>query len=387
MSFRRITFSNGPDACGCEYSTCTPFNCDSSRLLLLRSNRPSILDHFGLFDGAGAFLEDLSIGASDEPRWHRTKPNILYYHAGSALIEYDAVTGQKTTRRTFTEYVSIYAHGKSDISWDGDHFVFIGTKQDASVEVFVYTISTDTKSQPIPQALPFNSVCLTPDNQVLIFRNTSDPPRPTDGIYLLRPDGGEFQLTKTNEHAGVCTYQGRSKLLWAQDDTINALTMVDVGTAERAVLRSYDWRYAMHITVPINQPWCVPTLDCPTKDLPSIVERVYFDTSIQPELLCADTKTVFNGYQSEVKGAISNVMADGTSKLVGCSNFGLTTDEFYSDVFMLDIPPAVQVGPAQPVQTPIDYSIYAGKSEFVIQPQPKCGTCGSTIAGIIERKL
>lgn len=107
--------------------------------------------------------------------------------------------------------------------------------------------------------------------------------------------------------------------------------MIDVETAKATILHVFDWRYAFHISAPLNSPFCIVSLDCPTKDLPSQVWKVPFDGTLA-ELIC-EPGSVFTGYNSELKAAVS---ADG-SKIVGCSNFGKTTDPNYCDVFMINL--------------------------------------------------
>lgn len=155
---------------GVEYSSVCPFNCDGTRLLLLASNPGSILDHFGLYDGSGQFLRDLPIAASQEPRWDRKNPGTLYFISGNMLMRMeiyllsDPIMSQV---KVFTEYASISGKGESDISVDGDHFVFAGTKADATVEVFIYSLK-DGKGPIFPQTKPIDGLKITATNQIIV---------------------------------------------------------------------------------------------------------------------------------------------------------------------------------------------------------------------------
>src|SRR5262245_36050534 len=112
-----------------EYSTMTPFNSDSTRLVLQHES------YFGLHDGEGNFIKNLpfEINASAEPRWSRREPTLLYYLAGNQLKQHDVSTEVTTVVHTFSEYSRIRGNGESDICFDGDHFVLAGDGR----EVFV----------------------------------------------------------------------------------------------------------------------------------------------------------------------------------------------------------------------------------------------------------
>src|SRR5262245_44830986 len=150
-----------------EYSTMSPFNLDNTYLLLQH------VAYFGLYDGSGTtYLGHLpfEINASSEPRWSRTDPRVLYYRYNNQLKQYNVVTGFRSVVHTFSEYSSISGRGESDISEDGNHFVFVADNRD----VFVYEISTDTKGPVcVPPACPtgalsFDSLQITPNNNVTI---------------------------------------------------------------------------------------------------------------------------------------------------------------------------------------------------------------------------
>jgi hypothetical protein len=112
---------------GTEYPTASAFNSDNSRLLLLHRS------YFALYDGAGRYLADLPVSASSEPRWSRREPNVLYYVAGNKLARLDVTSGVTSLLHSFDEYASISGKGESDISPDGDHFVFAGDGRDVFV--------------------------------------------------------------------------------------------------------------------------------------------------------------------------------------------------------------------------------------------------------------
>jgi len=102
---------------------------------------------------------------AEAPRWSRSDPNVLYFVTGNQLKQYNVATNAISVVHTFAEYSGITGKGKSDISFDGDHFVLVGDNE----YVFVYEISTDSEGPAFDTAgTPFNAVFITPDNNVMI---------------------------------------------------------------------------------------------------------------------------------------------------------------------------------------------------------------------------
>ena len=147
-----------------EYSTMSPFNSDNSRLLLVHQS------YYGLYDGNGSYLRDLplEVNSSSKARWSRKDAKTVYYVHGNQLKSSTPSTGALTIVHTFSEYTSITGKGESDISYDGDHFVFAGNGR----YVFVYTISTHTHTHArarahAPTQDPRRSYCRTHVRQYL----------------------------------------------------------------------------------------------------------------------------------------------------------------------------------------------------------------------------
>src|SRR5262245_43658760 len=146
-----------------EYASMSPFNIDNTRLLLGHSS------YFALYDGAGNFLRNLwpnpcLVGAS-EPRWSKSDPDVLFYIVGNKLMKYNVATSINSTLHTFNEYSAISGKGESDISDDGDHFVFAGDSR----YVFVYEISTDRKLGVLDAGSgKFDDIYITPRNNVIV---------------------------------------------------------------------------------------------------------------------------------------------------------------------------------------------------------------------------
>ena len=95
---------------------------------------------------------------------------------GNQLKSYNVATGVISVVHTFSEYSSISGNGEMDISLDGDHFVFAGNNE----FIFVYQISTDQKFAVFDTgSQPFDSMYITPDNNVIVSWFTSGTARYT----------------------------------------------------------------------------------------------------------------------------------------------------------------------------------------------------------------
>src|SRR5262249_54523327 len=85
--------------------------------------------------------------------------------SGNALKKLDVASGAITQLHAFSEYAAISGRGESDISRDGDHFVFAGDNRD----VFVYEISTDRKGSVLDTSgHAFDQLYITPSNSVAL---------------------------------------------------------------------------------------------------------------------------------------------------------------------------------------------------------------------------
>jgi hypothetical protein len=169
----------GPGPHGNEYSSVNAWSCDSTRMLVLGSALPNILDHFTVLDGDGKIIEELGIAASAEPRWSRTDPNRFYFIRGNALMGFVFGLAPQVAaiyiEHTFAEYASISGKGESDLSPSG-WMVFAGLRPDRVEEVFVFDLNAGTKGPVFLQTVPIDGLKVTSTNQAIVSNQ--------DGIWV-----------------------------------------------------------------------------------------------------------------------------------------------------------------------------------------------------------
>jgi len=232
-----------------EYATMSPFNSDNSRIILVHQS------YFGLYDGSGTYLHDLplEIGASSEPRWSRKDDHTLYYVHGNQFKSYDTTSGAITIVHTFSEYSAISGNGESDISLDGDHFVFAGDAR----YIFIYTISTNTKSAVFDASgHSFDSMYITPKNNVIVSWGPSGTVRFTGQELFDSNMNYVRQISRADGHKDVTTdTNGDEILVWTNSNDPqpicnNGIVKIKLADGSQTCLATLDWSLAVHISAP-----------------------------------------------------------------------------------------------------------------------------------------
>jgi len=133
-------------------------------------------------------------------RWSTTNGNWFYTVAGKRVLKKDisACTAASpcvgsgvvtTVLHTFPSYIFLYIGcGEGDISADGDHLAFVGAISGfcgggagTNLDLFLYTISTDTVGTiKNIGAAPFNNIKVTPNNEILV--GWTDPACPANEV-------------------------------------------------------------------------------------------------------------------------------------------------------------------------------------------------------------
>ena len=324
-----------------EYSTMSPFNSDNSRILLVHQS------YFGLYDGAGVYLRDLSleIGAASEPRWSRKDNHTIYYVRGNQLKTYDVSSGATSVAHTFSEYSAISGKGESDISFDGDRFVFAGDGR----YVFVYQISTDRKSPVFDTGgRGFDSLYITPGNNVTITWNQSGSVRYT-GIEMYDGDMNfRRQLARAGGHMDVTRdTDGSEVLVWTNSNDPqpicnNGIVKIRLADGQQTCLVSFDWSLAVHVSAPDNKGFAYVETYAPGNPTPPSGWMPYTNELLQVKLdgsqvlrLTHYRSRPWNSYNWQPKVSTSR---DG-SRVVYNSNYDLQASAGYpaeySDVYLM----------------------------------------------------
>jgi len=329
-----------------EYPTASPFNRDNSRLILQHAS------YYGLYDGSGAYLRDLpfAVNASTEPRWSRTDPNTLFYVSGNSLMKLDVPSGSPSVVHTFSEYGTISGKGESDISRDGDHFVFAGDDR----FVFVYEISSGAKGQVLDTAgHAFNNLYIASNNSVALGWIASGSGR-YNGVELFdRNMNFQRQLTHAIGHMHLTTdTNGAEVIVWTNSDDAqpiancqNGIVKVRLSDAQQTCLLQLDWSLAVHITAADGNGWAFVETYAPSDPFPQSpawapytneILRVKLDGS-QIERLVHHRSRPHDSYVYQPKATVSR---DG-SKMVFTSNDNLQQilgyPSLYADVYLVNV--------------------------------------------------
>ncbi len=311
---QRLT-NAAPGWIGNEYASINPFNADRTRILLIRGGT------FWLYDVASKSGHDIPILASEEPRWDVHAPDWLYYipqRTRNALVAHNVATGAERVVHVFSEYSSINGKGESDISEDGNHFVFYGTPLTGLPEVFVFELTTVSKSWTFQQATPIDGLKISPDNRIIL----SGPL----GIFVLDPaDRSTRKLCNADGHAAVGRdVDGSEILVWTNSDDptpiacSNGIVKVRLADGRQTCLLSLDWSLAVDIS--LHAGVCLVSTYAPTASGAPYTDqilKVALDGS-PAEILCDHGSRPLNSYNWQPKAALSR---DG-SRFVFSSNMG-----------------------------------------------------------------
>ncbi|MFL6439694.1 MAG: hypothetical protein ACJ71Q_19135 [Terriglobales bacterium] len=177
------------------YSTFTPMNA-SDTMLFINSN-----------DGMWR-IKDLNGNVvvptadtpifSGHPVWDASNGRAFYYTSYNTLFS-GTVSGntiQQAPLHTFSEYSGIISPDSADLSQDGDHIALVGQNADNTMDVFVWSLSQQTKSSVYTTACTINGsvtgasqpgcihkLQLTADN-LLTMEFMYDGTAPENGIRL-----------------------------------------------------------------------------------------------------------------------------------------------------------------------------------------------------------
>jgi len=362
-----------------EYSTMSPFNSDTSRLLLQH------FSYFALYDSNGNFIKDLpfEINASSEPRWSRNNPNIFYFINGNRFKRHDISSGVSTVLHAFSEYSRISGHGESDISFDGDHFVLAGDRN----EIFVYTLSSNRKGPvlDVPGTGGFDNLQITPNNNVLVGWLQAGPNR-FNGYELFDQNMNFIRQAATVlGHSDVARdINGNDVLLWANaaepnapSNCQNGIVKINLVNGQRTCLITFVWSLASHISVADMRDWFIISTYAYNDPGPESSWPMFTNEILQVKLdgtevrrLAHHGSQALNNYYYQPHASVSR---DG-SRLVFASNQGLSSTQGfptdYADTYLLSLS-GFSSGVSAPVIGPIP--ILDPILDPIIDPLPDTG--------------
>ena len=301
---------------------------------------------------------NLSIGSG-------TLPFIsVEYSTMSPLKRLDVSTDAVSVVHTFSEYASISGKGESDISADGNHFVFAGDAR----SVFVYEISTDTKGPVFDTAgRGFDSLYITPNNNVTITWFQPGTARYSGIEFFDRNMTFQRQVARAGGHMDVTSdTNGDEILLWTNsgDPTpicSNAIVKVRLSDAHETCLISLDWSLAVHVSAADSGGWFFMETYAPGDPAPdSAAWKPYTNEILQVKLDGTEVRRLthhrsrpFDGYNYTPRASTSR---DG-SRIIFNSNFGLYgPSTLYTDSYLMVLSASATAVPATPVPIPVPVS-------------------------------
>jgi hypothetical protein len=343
-----------------EYSTMSPFNSDNSKILLVHQS------YFALYDGTGFYIRDLplEISASSEPRWSRKNNHTVYYVRGNQFKTYDTNSGAIAIVHTFSEYSAISGMGESDISYDGDHFVFAGNSR----YVFIYRISTDTKSPVFDTGgTTFDSIYITPLNNVIVSWIQSGTVRYTGQELFDSNMNFLRQVGRADGHKDVTLdTNGSEVLVWTNSNDPqpicnNGIVKILLSSGAETCLATFDWSLAVHISAPDNSGFVYVETYAPSNPNPPAGWVAYTNELLQIKLDGSQVLRVAhhrsrpnptNTYNWQPKMSTSR---DG-SRVVYSSDYDLPgIDGYaaqYSDVYLIIVGSSSSPSPTPPPAPP-----------------------------------
>jgi hypothetical protein len=327
-----------------EYSSMSPFNADSTRLLLIHQS------YFALYDGEGGFLKDLpfEIHAASEPRWSRRDPGLLYYVVANQLKQYDTVRNVSAVVNTFPEYTSIAGMGESDICFDGDHLVLTGDKR----EIFVYELPSRRKGGVLATGgRGFDQIYITPDDHVLVGWEQPGSGR-YSGVELFDRNMNFLRsVARVVGHMDVTRdVDGSEVVVWANAaDPLpvcrNGVVKIRLADAQQTCLLSLDWSLALHVSG-TDRAWVFVETYAPANPDPyggawpaytNEIMQIRVDGS-EVRRLAHHRSRPFDRYNYTPRVSTNR---EGT-RVVFSSNFGLQAvlpyPDTYTDVYLMAIP-------------------------------------------------
>ncbi len=228
-----------------NYSTITPFNADSSRVMLSLTNGSVVI--VDLQGNVVVPLAKMPAMNSPDAPWDPSNPAAFYFTQGNQLFEgtISGSTVQKTLLHTFSGYTSVLAPDQEDLSDDGCKYWLVGTPSTGGSPLgILYNLCTDTIiSQSLvvgvkDSATGWHKIQIFPSGKMLMTWNRNGTTNGTGG-EIYNTDGTLYwHLYNQTGHDDVGTdLAGREVVIGTANgelsinacgDAWKSLTVVDI---------------------------------------------------------------------------------------------------------------------------------------------------------------
>jgi len=177
------------------YSSFTPMNSTDTMLFIISNDG---LWRIKDLDGNIVVPAAKTPIFGGHPVWDANNGNVFYFASYNTLFSGTVVgnTIQQAPLHTFSEYSGIVSPDSADLSQDGDHIALVGQNPDNTMDVFVWSLSQQSKTSVYRTSCTISGTVmtanqpgclhklqLTPDN-LLTIQFMYDGPSPENGIRL-----------------------------------------------------------------------------------------------------------------------------------------------------------------------------------------------------------
>jgi len=200
-----------------NYSTITPFNADSSRVMLSLSNGSVVV--VDLQGNVVVPIANMPAMNSPDTPWDPSNPAVFYFTQSNQFFKgtISGSTVKATLLHTFTGYTSVVAPDQEDLSDDGCKYWLVGTPSGGGLPVgILYNLCTDTVvSQNLvvgvkDSATGWHKIQIFPSGKMLLTWN-SNGLGPSQGLEIYNTDGSLYwHVVDGSAHSDVgIDLQGR----------------------------------------------------------------------------------------------------------------------------------------------------------------------------------
>lgn len=263
MDASQVTDRDTPSFVRHEYSRRPAFNADTTRALAISSNGSLRLFSVDKAGNKMSFVKTLGISEPQEPNWHPTDPNVIYflgtYGQSLQIGRYDVATDQSTVARDLTERIraifpaanGMWTKQEGRPSNDGRIWSFQIEDSDFGIlGILTYDFEQDLVLGSLAVEARPDHVSTSPLGNFCV---ASWAYRPDLGTRSYSLDFSRFtQLHNQSEHSDLAVTKDGREVYVLSDYSSGDVAMVDLETGVRTNLfRLYGADYsatAMHFS-------------------------------------------------------------------------------------------------------------------------------------------